>query len=295
MTAARTVLLCGLSGTGKSSFLAALWGSIRNKNTSCALALAELGEEREYLENLWRKWVRAEPIEKSASEIVQPVELHLLDKRSQPPPTLLLQIPDMSGETFREQFESRQWTREFENEFAGAESVLLFAHSVGMQEGTTLAEVQHARLGLGNAGNKPTVGPNDKSDSWEIRRCRTQVQLIDLLQCLAREVPIGRPRRLAFVISAWDLLDGTPLKTPNQWLRKRMGLMEQYLATNPSLFTAEAFGVSAQGFDYEDGKGPDTHLEGFANSAERVRVLCGTDPTVRHDITEPLQWLLPGG
>jgi len=273
MTAARTVLLCGLSGTGKSSFLAALWGSIRNKNTPCALALAQLGDERDYLESLWRKWVRAEPIEKSASEIVQPVELHLLDKRRQPPPTLLLQVPDMSGETFREQFESRQWTRDFEDQFAGAESVLLFAHSVRMEEGLTLAEVQHARLGLGNAGGKPAIEPNDKPDPWEIRRCRTQVQL---------------------VISAWDLLDGTPLKTPNQWLRKKMGLMEQYLAANPSQFTAETFGVSAQGFDYKEGEDPDTYLARFANSAERVRVLCSDDPTVRHDITQPLQWLLPG-
>ena len=282
MTTESDVLLLGLSGTGKSTFLAALWGSIKDKNTDCALSLDALSEERDYLEGLWRQWVRAEKLAKSASGVVHPVHLRLLDRRRDPPLKLELRVPDMSGETFREQFESRQWTLDFENEFARSQNILLFAHSVHMEEGVTLAEIQHARLGMAKAEEATSNGDleADAPVPWEIRRCRTQVQLVDLLQAYAREAVLERPRKVALVISAWDLLDGTPIETPHQWLKKKMGLLAQYLETNPSHYTSEVFGVSAQGFEYVDGQDPGSRLAEFENERERVRVRRGADTAV---------------
>ena len=56
MTEANNVLLLGLSKTGKSTFVAALYGSIKSTTTQCALALNVLEDEREYLEKLSRRW-----------------------------------------------------------------------------------------------------------------------------------------------------------------------------------------------------------------------------------------------
>ena len=70
-----------------------------------------------------------------------------------------------------------------------------------------------------------------------------------------------------------------------------MGLLSQYLETNPTRYMAEVFGVSAQGFNYDEAD-PEARLAEFSNDWERVRVVRGADARVRHDITEPIQWLL---
>ena len=130
-------------------FVAALYGSIKSRTTECALALNVLDDEREYLEKLSRRWASAKEIDRTSTTVH--VRLSLLDKRNDPPRSFVLSIPDMSGETFREQFESRQWTVDFQETYAGAELVLLFVHTEKMDEPATLSDLQHARTGLDNA------------------------------------------------------------------------------------------------------------------------------------------------
>ena len=233
MTKANDVLLLGLSKTGKSTFVAALYGSIKSRTTQCTLALDTLDDEREYLENLSRLWTNATEIART-SPTVQ-VRLNLLDKRNDPPSSVVLNIPDMSGETFREQFESRQWTLEFETTYAGAERVLLFVHAERMQEPATLSDLQHARMGLENTvSDNSSMTHTEKVQEWHIKNCRTQVKIVDLLQFLARARPLAKPRRLALIVSAWDLLKGIPPVSPRSWLTMTMGLLDQYITNQPN-------------------------------------------------------------
>ena len=290
MTEANDVLLLGLSKTGKSTFVAALYGSIKSRTTQCTLALDVLDDDREYLENLSRLWANATEIDRT-SPTVQ-VRLSLLDKRNDPPSSLFLSIPDMSGETFREQFESRQWTLGFEETYAGAERVLLFVHAERMEEPATLYDLQHARMGLDNAVlDGSSKAHTEKVQEWQIKSCRTQVKIVDLLQFLARARPLTKPRRLALIVSAWDLLQGTPQVSPRAWLEMTMGLLAQYITANPTQYEVEVFGVSAQGFDYEKDNAVERLAE-VTKPAERVRVTRGSSTDEKHDITEPIQWLL---
>ena len=290
MTRANDVLLLGLSESGKSTFVAALYGSIKSKTTQCTLALNVLDDEREYLEKLSRCWASAKEIDRTSTAVQ--VRLSLLDKRNDPPSSFVLNIPDMSGETFREQFESRQWTLDFDESYAGAELVLLFVHTERMDEPATLSDLQHARTGLDNAvPDGSSKAQPEKVKEWQIKHCRTQVQIVDLLQFLARERPLGKPRRLALIVSAWDLLQGTPPVSPRAWLKITMGLLAQYIEANPAQYEVEVFGVSAQGFDYEKDNAI-ARLAEVTKPAERVRVTRGSSTDERRDITEPIQWLL---
>ena len=290
MTEANNVLLLGLSKTGKSTFVAALYGSIKSTTTQCTLALNVLNDEREYLEKLSRRWARAQEIDRTSTAVQ--FRLSLLDKRNDPPSSFVLSIPDMSGETFREQFESRQWTSDFEETYAGAELVLLFVHTERMEEPATLSDLQHARTGLDDAvSGGSSKAHTEKVKEWQIKNCRTQVQIVDLLQFLAQARPLAKPRRLALIVSAWDLLQRTPSVSPRVWLEMTMGLLGQYIKANPTQYEVEVFGVSAQGFDYKK----DNAVEWLAEvikSAERVRVTRGSSTDEKHDITEPIQWLL---
>ena len=290
MTEANDVLLLGLSGTGKSTFMAALYGSIKSRSTQCTLALDVLEDDREYLETLSRLWANAKEIDRTSATVR--VRLSLLDKRNDPPSRVGLCIPDMSGETFREQFESRQWTLEFEETYAGAERVALFVHAERMEEPATLYDLQHARMGLVDAvSDGVSKTHTEEVGEWKVRSCRTQVKIVDLLQFLARTRPLAKPRRLALIVSAWDRLQGTPAVSPRNWLAMTMGLLAQYIAANPSQYRVEVFGVSAQGFDYKKDD-PVERLAEVTTPAERVRVTRGLSTDETRDITEPIQWLL---
>lgn len=290
MTEMDDVLLLGLSETGKSTFMAALYGSVKSRTTQCTLALDLLEDDREYLETLSRLWANAKEIDRTSATVR--VRLSLLDKRNDPPSRVALCIPDMSGETFREQFESRQWTLEFEETYAGAERVALFVHAERMEEPATLYDLHHARMGLVDAvTDGVSETPTEEVEEWKVQSCRTQVKIVDLLQFLARTRPLAKPRRLALIVSAWDRLQGTPVVSPRVWLEKTMGLLAQYIAANPSQYKVEVFGVSAQGFDYKK----DNFVERLAEvttPAERVRITRGSSTDETQDITEPIQWLL---
>lgn len=290
MTDATDILLLGLSQTGKSTFVAALYGSIKSRMTQCSLALDALEDEREYLESLSRRWTSAKEVDRTSLAVR--LRLRLLDQRKDPPRPVVLNIPDMSGETFREQFESRQWTVEFERTYASAERMLVFVHADRVEEPATLYDLAHARTGLDDGvPGIPAHAQTEGVAEWGIERCRTQVKIIDLLQFLARARPLAEPRRVGLIVSAWDRLEGTPTLSPRTWLERTMGLLAQYIAANSAHYEVEIFGVSAQGFDYEKDD-PTERLAKVITPAERVRVVRGSSSEPRRDITEPIQWLL---
>ena len=293
MTEATDILLLGLSKTGKSTFVGALYGSIKSRTTQCALALDALQDDREYLERLSSRWTNAKEIDRTSLTVQ--VRLRLLDKRKSPPRRVVLSIPDMSGETFREQFESRQWTVEFEETYASAERVLLFVHAEKMEEPATLYDLAYARTGLDDGvSGGPSKAQSETVAEWRMARCRTQVKIIDLLQFLARARPLAKPRRVGLIVSAWDRLETTPGVSPETWLKMTMGLLAQYIAASPAQYEVEVFGVSAQGFDYKRDDAVERLAE-VTTPAERVRVTRGSRTEQSHDITEPIQWLLEPG
>lgn len=294
MSKANDVLMVGLSDTGKSTFIAALYVSIKSTTTSCRLSLNKLGNDREYLEKLASLWIGAQKIERTTGT-AEPVELILRDNRDENRAEIVLRMPDMSGETYRDQFESRQWTQDFLEKYAGAQSTLLFVRDDAIEEGISFAEIQHAERGLDDSPNDNAKEPRlEHVREWTISNCCTQVKIVDLLQFLAREKPLPQPRRLALIVSAWDLLDGIPPISPNKWLSTRMGLLDQYLKANPNQFKVEVFGVSAQGFDYKNDDAAQ-RLEEIVDSSERIRVLRGESIESTQDITLPIQWLLETG
>jgi Double-GTPase 1 len=72
-----------------------------------------------------------------------------------------------------------------------------------------------------------------------------QVRIVQLLSDLLRPPFTQLRRRLAVIISAWDLVpEGF---TPDRWLSTQMPLVDQFLKANGDLFRTNLYGVSAQG------------------------------------------------
>ena len=112
-----------------------------------------------------------------------------------------------------------------------------------------------------------------------------QAQLVDLLQCMQRDPFRPMKRRLAVVISAWDVVTDETM-TPERWLATEMPLLTQFLKSNTESFETEVFGVSAQGGVITE----DTRRD-LLNKVPSRRIRCVVGRLASSDITLPLKWL----
>ncbi len=114
----------------------------------------------------------------------------------------------------------------------------------------------------------------------------TQVNLVDLLQFL-QYLPFRRGiRRVAVIVSAWDVIELTTLE-PSKWLERELPLLHQFLISNHESFEFQVYGVSAQGGDLKSScKGE------LVIKTPSTRIICAGSETDPHDLTSPIAWLM---
>jgi hypothetical protein len=76
--------------------------------------------------------------------------------------------------------------------------------------------------------------------------------------------------------------------SPGIWVQKQLPLLSQFLTSNPGSFEVAFYGISAQGGNYEGTNVAELHKK---NPAKRIEIV-GEGVTSKHDITEPLKWLM---
>jgi hypothetical protein len=133
-------------------------------------------------------------------------------------------------------------------------------------------------------------GPRPADPVFDPARTPVQVRLVDLLQSLRLDPFSKRPFRIAVVVSAWDLAQA---KTADEWLAKRMPLLDQFLRGGEIADSIRVYGVSAQGGMYPK--------KGNKDDEERKRIMSIHPASKRisvvghgageHDLTHPVRWL----
>jgi hypothetical protein len=281
----KAVVAIGLPSSGKTTFLAALWHLIQARKIESKFILAALkAGEGPHLKAISARWLQAKKQERTFHTKNRTVTIALKTSEGV---QFDLSFPDIAGEAFAEIWESRQCDPSVV-ESLRAPGVLLFLHSTNINSPHWIYEEGKLNKLM---GSKRTPGA---PVAWEARFAPTQVQLVDLLRCL-QESPLDvGPRRLAIVLSAWDLAESEK-KTPADYLAMQMPLLHQYLQHGLSKSWAhQIYGISAQGAEYDgDDKPPcdGAKLMREKNTpSERIKVLA--NDSVSHDLTEPLFWLL---
>jgi hypothetical protein len=122
-------------------------------------------------------------------------------------------------------------------------------------------------------------------EPWSPAHTPSQVKLVEILQFLLARPFRDRPLPLAVVVSAWDLLPKT--QRPNEWLRERLPLLDQFLEANAEAVPVAVFGISAQGADLSKAVELQQHIE----ASDRI-IVTTPDGSTTHDITAPVKWLL---
>lgn len=282
---ARDIVVLGLPGSGKTTFLAALWHLLTSSEIDMRLRLVKLkAGEATHLNEIAARWRKARAQERTFHSGDRIVTMSLGTAAS---PEFLLSFPDLAGESFQQMWEARECAPAVAASLR-SNGVMMFIHADKIKTPGWIVDDarQVEALGLEVEPGKPVP--------WSPRFAPTQVQVVDILQSLQVEPLASGPRRLAVILSAWDnaAADG---KVPEAYLAEYLPLLQQYLQHGlDKAWEVKVFGVSAQGGSYdEDGKPPKDeaqHMREMDVPSERISVVSRDGRS--HDLTEPLYWLL---
>ena len=286
MSPEQSVVVLGLPESGKTTFLAALWHIVTERDLDTKLKFGGLKRgDSAYLNKITKQWRDAMVQERTAISGRQWVSMNLLDSNGKP---FRMTFPDVPGESYQRMWETRACEQEIAEGLKSV-GVLLFIHS------DTIAEphwvVDEARL-------SETIGAEMELEGrevdWKPALAPTQVQLVDILQMLQCGALNVGPRRVAVMLSAWDKVAGEKVN-PETFFDTRLPLLAQYLRQSSNGWTMRVYGISAQGGDYEDASSKETKdsadvLRNLDKASERIKLVDGRSGG--HDLTEPIAWLV---
>jgi len=285
MKTSHDIVVLGLPGSGKTTFLAALWHLLTANEVDTRLSLVTLkAGESAHLNEIASLWRKARVQERTMHAGDRTVTMSL---RSEGAPEFQLSFPDLAGESFHQMWEVRECSPDVAASLRSS-GVLLFIHADKIKApGWIVDDAEDAEAaGL-------SVEPGNLV-AWNARLAPTQVKLVDLLQSL-RSPPLNvGPRRVAIVLSAWDKAAGAGM-TPDEYLAAYLPLLRQYLTHGLCEdWVVKVFGVSAQGGVYDEAGKPAKdeaqRIREMDVPSERISVVSTNGRS--HDLTEPLQWLL---
>jgi hypothetical protein len=271
--------------SGKTTFIAALWHVLESQEIESSFQITALPKDREYLNAIRDFWLDCKSVERTPTGSVRKVVLNITSSASKNSVDFL--FPDVSGEMYFSQFESRQLTVEYLNMLKSANGIIVFINPDHIKQPFLISDALPV-IGTSNSnGNEPTTKP------WAHADAPTQVVLVDLLQMISSY--IESPFKISIVVSAWDVIleshdmDYQKLK-PIEWVEKELPLLFQFLKSNENSFDSIVFGISAQGSKYN---ADNSELQKFGKQSERIKIQLGDEIT--SDITHPIRWLLNEG
>nr|WP_275583660.1 hypothetical protein [Archangium primigenium] len=274
-----------MPGSGKTTFVAALWHVLSDRSSATALKLTKLSGDRTYLNQITKEWRECSQVPRTNLQTEQVVVLHL---DGEGVGAVDLSIPDLAGEAFKQQLTDRRMSRHHDTLVQNATGVMLFLHP-DVQKGTQLAVAQQLEAMLPGSQTAQATSANTVPNTWSPDMLPHQVRLVELLQFLLERAQ--RKLRIAVVVSAWDLVESLGM-SPHGFINREIPLLQQFLAANDDLLDHNVFGVSAQGGDITDEAEKQTLLE-LDDALKRIKVR--HDQETSQDITKPIAWLLGGG
>lgn len=274
-------ILIGLPQSGKSTFIAALWHVVESKEIDDSIKITSLPNDREYLNELRESWHECKAIERNKTEDKFQISLYI--SRNDIEYDELL-FPDVSGEMYESQFESRKLENEYISMIESARSIIFFINPDFLKKPVLISEADFIPINSSNSSTKA------KLKQWEYEDTPTQVILVDLLQMIS--IYLHKRIKLAVILSAWDVIHNSIDKKlnkmkPADWVTNNLPLFHQYLISNKSQFDFSFFGVSAQGAKYY---GDNLILHKHEKPSDRIIVQ--KDDEITKDISLPIKWIL---
>lgn len=276
-------LTIGLPKSGKTTYIAALWHVVDTKELDNSLQIESLPGDRTYLNEIRTKWLACENLDRTNIDAVNEISLQVIDQVTSK--EYQFHFPDLSGEMFELQFESRRLDNHYVDKLQKTKGVLLFINPDKLISPTLINDTGQ----IDDAGEEQENVPSE--NFWKPKEAPTQVVLVDALQILGMH--ISGEIKISVIISAWDVIAGTPgdiafsNKTPEEYIAAELPLLHAFLNANDEKFIFDYFGISAQGSEY----GADnSKLQNYTVPSHRIKVQHKRETS--NDLSLPIKWLL---
>ena len=200
----RKHLIIGLPESGKTTFLAALWHVVESGEVPGSLVISEVHGMRDYLNRIRAAWLSCEELDRTKLTDEKLVSFRL--RRRDFGEAVELTLPDLSGESFRLQWDHRQWTRQFEALAAETAGALLFVHPRTIVEPARLGPAVDALVAaIADSPAEPAAAAEAAASAtvpWSPALAPTQAKLVEILQFLRSGPFADRTLPVAVVVSA---------------------------------------------------------------------------------------------
>ena len=276
MTDARTITLLGLPRTGKSTYVGALWLLVQDPSAN-RVAETDARGDRSYVDELADIVARAKEMPRTPVDSREGLSVTVAFGGGS---DLVLNLPDLSGESVRELVEDRHWRPTLDEAVQAADALVLFVHPERIETPIPIS------MTLGVAGDLATDTGTGGTPAFDPKKACTAAKLVDLMENILDATRHSPPTRIAVVVSAWDTVGGD--RTPEEWLAERLPGLSDMLIANRELVECRVFGVSAQG-----GRLPEQEAE-LVGRELRLRAFARAGSGQPADLSDPIRWAAGG-
>lgn len=276
----RKCFIMGLPSAGKTTFLAAFWYSVQEKDKTL-LTLKELKSDQSYLADLSNTWVGFEKVSRTSIDNEQNELFVMLTNREGD--LFEVSFPDLSGESFQKQYVHREIKKGIVNDILTANAFLFFINPLETVLPCLISNIKQ-EIRQNETGSILTRSP--------LRDDPTAVQIVELLQFI-REIKVDEMCKIGIVVSAWDLEEANKHQIPEEYVKNQLPFLWQYLFSNKSAWETSYYGVSAQGGSIES---LDEIIRLSENSTEPIEriMIVNNHGEIYNDLTMLISHLLIG-
>lgn len=276
------LVAAGLPASGKSSFIAALTHLLNAKELPTRLTLASLSGDEKHLHALEHEWLGVKTLPRTQRTNEHWGRFNVRDTATGEVAEFV--VPDMRGELFEQPATIGGCQRALWEALLDCDSMMLFTNVDRPDDDLLVCDMADVVAAVAGDESQPastSVVPFQPASMPE------EPKLVELLQAMNRWPTPRKARRLALVLSAWDVVPAQAQLDPASWLDQHRPMLAQFLQNNAELWDLRVYGVSALG-----GRLPqdEARLREIELAGERIQIV-GLEVEA-HDLTGILQWLM---
>lgn len=287
------IVAAGMPASGKSTFIAALTHLLTAEQVPTELRLSRLSENEAHLSRLEKLWLDASRLDRTKASSEQWVSFFVEDSESGI--VSELSVPDLRGELFAQPATLGRCDKRLWDALVECDGLLLFTNANARTDDMMIDQIslvidafadssdEGREVKSGEGGDERASPISAKFSADDIPE---EAKLVEFLQAMNR-YPISRKfRRLALIVSAWDVVEEAD---PPAWMSSCRPMLDQYLKNAGQFWEVRIYGVSAQGGCLPSDQG---RLKAVRRPGERVQVV-GIDVSP-HDLTSIVKWVAMG-